>query len=136
MDKASVIALRDSLLQNGENRSVRIAFDNGVILSQASDTIIWDDAKELVIAFTTDSDSGAYSAQLPIRVITSTYEHIQFIMGNTNVDKLPEVIDSLGSVVNITEDTKNKLVEWYTKVFSHEYELSRKNYDPVDIKRD
>ena len=82
MDKASVIALRDSLLQNGENRSVRVAFDNGVILSSSSDQIIWDDDKELVIGITADSDGGSFAANLPIRVIGSTYENIQFIMGN------------------------------------------------------
>ena len=136
MDKASVIALRDSLLQNGENRSVRVAFDNGVILSSSSDQIIWDDDKELVIGITADSDGGSFAANLPIRVIGSTYENIQFIMGNTNVEKLESVLDSISNITTISDETKSKLIEWYSKLFSHKYILSKKNYDPIDIKRD
>ena len=118
MDKASVVALRDALLQNGKNRSVRIAFDNGIILSFGSDQLIWDDDKEIVIAFTADSDGGSYIANLPIRVIGSTYENIQFIMGNTNVENLESVIDSLSAITNISDDTKTKLIEWYSKIYS------------------
>lgn len=137
MDKASVVALRTALLKDGENRSVKIAFDNGIVMSQASDVIIWDDDKEIVIAFTSDSNSGSYLAGLPISVISSTYENIQFIMGNTNVENLESVIDGLASATDkITDEDKNKIIEWYKKVYSHEHELYRKNYNPTDIVRD
>lgn len=135
MDKASVIALRSSLLQEGKNRSVRIAFDNGVILSSSSDIVIWNDDKEIVIGFTADSDGGAYAAGMPIRMIGSTYENIQFIMGNTNVENLETAIDSLSEAVTISSDDKKKIMEWYRKLFSKDYELSRNNYNPIDIKR-
>lgn len=136
MDKASVIALRDSLLQQGKNRSVRIAFDNGIILSSASDIIIWNDDNEIVIAFTADNDGGAYIAKQPIKMIGSTYENIQFIMGNTDVDNLENAIDSLSNVINIDSDNKAKITEWYKKLFSKDYELDRKQYNPIDIIRD
>lgn len=136
MDKASVVALRDALLQNGENRAVRIAFDNGIILSQSSDQIIWDDDKELVIGITADSDDGSFASGLPIRIIGSTYENIQFIMGNTNVDKLESILDSISTITTISDEDKSKLLEWYSKLYSPEYILSRKAYNPIDIKRD
>lgn len=136
MDKASVIAIRDALLQNGQNRSVRIAFDNGIILSESSDIVFWNDETEIVVGFTADNESGSYIAGLPIRIICSTYENIQFIMGNTNVEKLEPSIDSLSAIVSISDENKAKLIEWYRKVYSHKYELSRKNYDPIDIVRD
>ena len=136
MDKASVVALRDALLQNGENRAVRIAFDNGIILSQSSDQIIWDDGKELVIGITADSDDGSFASGLPIRIIASTYENIQFIMGNTNVDKLESILDSISNITTISDEDKSKLLEWYSKLYSPDYILSRKAYNPIDIKRD
>lgn len=135
MDKASVIALRDSLLQEGKNRSVKIAFDNGIILSAASDIIAWNDDKEIIIGFTADSDGGAYIAGKPISIICSTYEHIQFIISNTNVENLETTIDNLSDVVTIDNDTKAQVVDWYRKLYSKDYELSRTNYDPIDIKR-
>lgn len=136
MDKASVVALRDALLQNGENRSVRIAFDNGIILSQSSDQIIWDDDKELVIGITADGDDGSYASGLPIGIIGSTYENIQFIMGNTNVEKLESVLDSINTIAPISDEDKSKLIEWYSKLYNPNYILSRKAYNPIDIKRD
>lgn len=136
MDKASVIAIRDALLQDGKNRAVRVAFDNGINLSHASDIIIWNDDKEIVVGFTADSDSGSFTANLPISMICSTYENIQFIIGNTNVDKLEDAINSLSNVVTIDDEAKEKILEWYSKLYSHEYELSHKNYNPIDIKRD
>ena len=57
-------------------------------------------------------------------------------MGNTNVENLESVIDSLSAITNISDDTKTKLIEWYSKIYSHKYDLSHKNYDPIDIKRD
>lgn len=135
MDKNSVIAIRSALLDK-DNRAVKIVFDNGVILSPSSDIVIWDDDKEIITGFTADSDGGSYSADLPIRIICSTYEHIQFIMGNTNSKKLESVIDKLSSAVPITDDNKDKIIEWYKKLYDYKFELLRKNYDPVDIKRD
>lgn len=136
MDKASVIAIRDALLQNGQNRAVRIAFDNGIILSESSDQVIWDDDKELVIGITADNEGGAYIAGLPIRIIGSTYENIQFIMGNTSVENLGSALDSIGAIAPINDKDKASLIEWYRKLYSHEYVLDRKHYDPIDIKRD
>lgn len=136
MDKAFVVAMRNALLNDGKNRAVRVVFDNGIVLSQSSDLIIWDDDKEIIVGFTASSDGGSYIAGLPIEIISSKYENIQFIIGNTNVDKLEEVIDSLKNAVNITDDAKEKLIEWFSKLYSHKYQLSTENYDPIDIIRD
>lgn len=136
MNKNSVIALRDALLQNGENRAVKIAFDNGIILSQSSDQIIWDDDSETVIGITADGDGGSFLAGLPISIICSTYEHIQFIIGNTNTKNLESILDSISEVTTISDEDKSKIIEWYSKLFSPEYVLSRDHYDPIDIKRD
>lgn len=135
MDKASVVAIRKALLRDEKDRAVRVVFDNGVVLSSGSDIIFWDDDKELIVALTSDSDSGSYSANLPIRVITSTYEHIQFIMSNTNTDKLDDTLERLTSLVNISDEQKAEIKKWYDRVYGL-YELSDKNYDPVDIIRD
>lgn len=141
MDKNSVIAIRDALLNDGKNRSVRIVFDNGVNLSYSSDIIIWDDDTEVVVGFTACADGGSYSANLPIQIICSTYENIQFIMGNVRVDEIKEgydlksMIESLSDVVSIADEEKADIIEWYSKLYSHKYELSRENYDPVDIIR-
>ena len=135
MDKASVVAIRKALLRDEKDRAVRVVFDNGVVLSSGSDIIFWDDDKELIVALTSDSDGGSYSANLPIRVITSTYEHIQFIMSNTNTDKLDDTLGRLTSLVNISDEQKAEIKKWYDRVYGL-YELSDKNYDPVDIIRD
>ena len=109
MEKNAVIAFRDALIANGKHRAIRIAFDNGINLSLSSDIVIWDDDKELVIGFTADGTSGSFEAGLPIRIICSTYENIQFILANTNVEvkkeykekytleDLTTIIDSLKS---------------------------------------
>lgn len=136
MDKVSVIAIRDALLQNGNNRAVKICFDNGIILSQSSDQVIWDDDKEIIIGITADSDSGSFIAGLPINIIGSTYEHIQFIMCNTNVENLKSVLDNIDTIKTISDEDKSKIVEWYSKLYSPDYVLSRKEYNPIDIKRD
>lgn len=135
MDKASVIAIREAL-QYTENRTVRVAFDNGVILSSASDIILWKDSDEIIIGITADNDSGSFLAGLPIRIICSTYENIQFIMGNTNVENLDNTLEGLNNIVSISGEDETKIKEWYEKIYSHNYELSRKNYNPVDIIRD
>lgn len=136
MDKASVVALRNSLSQNGDNRSVKIAFDNGIIISLASDIVLWNDDKEIVIAFTADSNSGAYEANKPISIIGSTYENIQFIIGNTNVKNLDSIIDSISNVTSVKDEDKKQIINWYKKVYSYKHELDTKSYNPIDIKRD
>lgn len=136
MDKPSVIALRDSLLNNGQNRAIVIAFDNGINLSLSSDLVIWDDEKEIVVGIVSDNKSGSYEAGLPIRIIGSTYENIQFISGNTNVDNLKELLDSLSGSVKITDETKKTICNWFEKVYDYKYDLNHKNYNPIDIPRD
>ena len=135
MDKASVVAIRDALLQEGKNRSVTVAFDNGVNMSAASDVIVWNDDKEIVIALCADGEGGSFIAGLPIKVVCSTYENIQFIMGNTNVEKLDSMLDELTSVVNITDENKAVIKKWYERVYGP-YDLKHKHYDPIDIIRD
>lgn len=135
MDKASVIAIREALNYE-DNRSIRIAFDNGVNLSPSSDIILWKDEDEIVIGITADNDSGSYSAGLPIKVICSTYENIQFIMGNTNNDNMDKTLEGLNSIVGLSDEDKKNIKEWYNKLYDPNYELSRKNYNPVDIIRD
>lgn len=148
MEKSAVIALRDALVDNGNHRAIRIAFDNGINVSLSSDLVVWDDDKELVIGFCADSATGSLAAGLPIKVICSTYENIQYIMANTNVkinpdygkkyslEDLSTVIDNLKSVVSITDESKQKIVDWYSKVYDYNYDLSHKAYNDIDIIRD
>lgn len=136
MDKAAVIAIRDSLLQGGKNRAITVVFDNGINLTLSSDLVIWDDDKETVVAFTADGHDGAFVADLPIKIICSTYENIQFIMSNNNVENLEAVIDSLSSAVVISDENKAKIMEWYTKLYDYRRNLIHKNYNPIDIVRD
>lgn len=149
MEKNAVIAFRDALIANGKHRAIRIAFDNGINLSLSSDIVIWDDDKELVIGFTADGTSGSFEAGLPIRIICSTYENIQFILANTNVEvkkeykekyaleDLTTIIDSLKSASsNITDDDKTKIINWYSKLLDPKHDLSHKAYNPIDIRRD
>lgn len=135
MDKASVIAIREAL-DYENNRTVRIAFDNGINLSPSSDIVIWNDDKEIIIGIVADGEGGSYVAGLPIKVICSTYENIQFIMGNTNNDNIDDTLDALKNVVSFTDEDKKNIKEWYKKLYSPNYELSHKNYNPVDIIRD
>ena len=136
MDKESVIAHRDALLNNGKNRAIKIAFDNGVVLSLSSDVVVWDDDNERIVGFMADSDSGAFAAGLPIRIICSTYENIQFITGNTKPEDLDSMIDSLSNSVPISAESKQKITQWYDRLFDTKYNLARKNYNPTDIIRD
>lgn len=136
MDKASVVAIREALKYNEENRAFRVAFDNGIIISTASDQIFWNDDTEIVVAITADNDGGSFIAGLPIRVICSTYENIQFIMGNTNPEKLEDVIDGLTEIVSISDEDKSMITDWYEKLYSPNYRLAHKNYEPIDIIRD
>lgn len=136
MDKESVIAHRDALLNNGKNRAIKIAFDNGVVLSLSSDVVVWDDDNERIVGFMADSDSGAFAAGLPIRIICSTYENIQFITGNTKPEDLDSMIDSLSNSVPISAESKQKITQWYDRLFDPVYNLARKNYNSTDIIRD
>lgn len=136
MEKSTVVAIRDALLMDGKNVSIKIAFDNGINLTLASDMVLWDDDKEIVVGFCADSDSGAFEAAKPIRLICTTYENIQFIMSNTNVDNLEKFFDSLSSCMTITDENKKKIMDYYSKIFDYRRDLSHKNYNPIDIKRD
>ena len=148
MEKNAVIAIRDALLDNGNHRAIRICFDNGVNLALSSDLVIWDDDNEIVIGFCADSTAGGLIANLPVKIICSTYENIQFIMSNTNVkidpeygkkyslEDLPTIINNLKSAVPITDESEKKIINWFSKVCSHEYDLSHKAYNDIDIIRD
>lgn len=149
MEKNAVIAFRDALIADGKHRAIRVAFDNGINLSLSSDLVIWDDDKELVIGFTVDGTSGSFESRMPIRIICSTYENIQFILANTNVEikqeykdkytleDLSTIVSSLQSATpNITDEVKDEIVNWYSKVLDPKYDLSHKAYNPIDIRRD
>lgn len=134
MEKTAVIAIRDSLLNNND-KNLRIVFDNGVNLSEIGDIVIWDDEKEIVTGFVTDSTSDGFIADKQIKIISSTYENIQFLMGNTDVKNLEAVINGLKTSINITDDQVKKIKEYFGKLLDPSYELKKKYY-PNDIKRD
>lgn len=135
MDKASVIAIRKAL-QYEDNRTVRVAFDNGFILSSASDVILWKDEDEIVIGIVADGDDGSFVSGKPIRIICSTYENIQFIMGNTNSENIEDSLEGLTSIMELSDDDKNNIKKWYNRLYDYKYDLSHKNYNPIDIRRD
>lgn len=135
MEKSAVVALRDALLQDGKNKSVRIAFDNGINFTLSSDLVLWDDDKEIVAGFTADSDSGSFEAAKPIRLICSTYENIQFIMGNTNVENLEAIFESLSNAMTISDENKQLILKFYNSLYDYRKNLSRTNYNPIDIQR-
>lgn len=138
MEKSAVIALRDALLKNDKENPIRINFDNGTNLSLAGDLVFWNDDKELIVGLTASSDSGSFIANKPVRIICSTYENIQYINGYSNTKDLGKIIDGLSSsnIVNISSEDKDKIIDWFTKLYSYEYDLSHDEYNPVDIKRD
>lgn len=136
MDKASVIAIRQALKYNEGNRTVKVCFDNGIVLSSASDIILWKDEDEIIIGITADNDSGSYVADKPIGIICSTYENIQYIIGNTDSKNIEESLEGLKSIMDISDEDKDNISNWYDKLYDYRYELSRKNYNPIDIKRD
>lgn len=136
MEKSAVIAIRDALLANDKNNPIRIVFDNGDNLSLAGDIVIWDDNKEMILGFVADSTSGSFIANMPIRIICSTYENIQFINGYSNTKNLKNIIEGLSSTVSIQEDAKSKIIEYFSKIYSDKYDLSHKAYNPIDIIRD
>lgn len=135
MEKADVIELRDALLQDGKNRTLRVVFDNGVNVSSASDIILWDDDKELIIALTADYSSGSFEVQKPIKIIGSNYENIQFLTANTDVENLNSVLDELGKITSISAEEKKNIVQWYDSLYDYRKNLSKTNYNPIDIKR-
>lgn len=137
MDKTDVINFRDSLLLDGKNKSFRILFDNGIVMSSGSDMILWDDDNETVVGIIADSDSGSFEAGLPIRIICSEYAQIQFITSNTNVDNLETYLDALGNSgsLKITDENKEKILDYFKKVYDYRRDLSHKNYNPIDLKR-
>lgn len=136
MNKASIVAIREALKYNEGNRTIRVVFDNGVVLSSGSDIILWKDDDEIIIGIVADNDGGSYIADKPIRIICSTYENIQFIMGNINSKDINDTIDGLKSIMDISDEDKTNISNWYDKLYDYKYELSRKNYDPIDIIRD
>lgn len=136
MDKASIVAIREALKYNEGNKAIRVVFDNGVVLSSSSDIILWKDDDEIIIGIVADNDGGSYIADKPIQIICSTYENIQFIMGNINSKDINDTIDGLKSIMDISDEDKTNISNWYDKLYDYKYELSRKNYDPIDIIRD
>ena len=135
MEKTDVIAFRDALLMDGKNRSLKVIFDNGVMLSSGSDMILWNDNNATVVGIIADSDSGSFEAGLPIRIICSEYEHIQYITSNTNADNLETYLNALSPHMNISDENKNKILDYFKKVFDYRRDLSHKNYNPTDLKR-
>lgn len=136
MDKASIVSIREALRYNEGNKSIRVVFDNGVVLSSSSDIILWKDDDEIIIGIVADNDGGSYIADKPIQIICSTYENIQFIMSNINSKNIDDTIDGLKSIMDISDEDKTNISNWYNKLYDYKYELSRKNYDPIDIIRD
>ena len=49
---------------------------------------------------------------------------------------MDKTLEGLNSIVELSDEDKKNIKEWYNKLYSHEYELSRKNYNPIDIIRD
>ena len=141
MDAKSVIAIRDALLNDGKNRTVRVIFDNGFNLSYTSDIIKWDDEAEIVVGLTACADGGSYSANLPIEIVCSTYENIQFITAHAATEDpkegydLKTVLDAMEPIAAFNDEEKAEILKWYSRLYSHKYELSQENYDPVDIVR-
>lgn len=124
MEKDAVISFRDSLTNNGNYNAIKIAFDNGVQLIASSDAIIWDDSNERVIGFISDGESESFSAEMPIRIICSTYENIQFITANIKVEDLDGMIDRLKqSMTTISDDSKKKIINHFSKIHDYRTEL-------------
>lgn len=146
MEKESVILIRDSLINDGSHRIVEVLFDNGTMLNVATDQILWDDDKEIIIGITTDYDASNLAVDLPIKIIASTYENIQFFTCTTNVkinktlqdtEKLETIIDRISTNIHtISVEDKNKIINYYTKLTDGKHELLRNVYLPSDIIRD
>lgn len=137
MEKQAVISIRDALLNGGKNTAViTVVFDNGPNLSLAADNVIWNDENEIIIGFVPASSSGSLIANLPIRVLCSTYENIQFISGYTNTKNIGKVVEGLQPLTKLSEENKKKLVDYLIKLNGDNYDLDHKDYYPIDIKRD
>lgn len=134
MEKADVIAIRDALMQNG-NKAIRVIFDNGINLSLASDVVIWDDSTDIVVGIIADYDSGAYSAGMPVKIICSNYENIQFITSNASLKDIQKQVEALETIVTFTEENKKSLNN-LLKLMDPRALLSHKAYEAVDIIRD
>lgn len=135
MDTKDVITFRNSLYDD-KNKSLTILFDNGIVLSSGSDIILWNDEDETVVGIIADSNAGSFEAGLPIRLICSEYQQIQFITYNTNVDNLETCLDTLTkNGFKITDENKQKALDYYKKIFDRNRDLSHRNYNPTDLKR-
>lgn len=105
MDKETVISLRTRLKQN--NIPLRIWCDNEHHFDESDEFIAWDDANEIIYAIrpTTLRDQGTgHAPDIPMQVVTTSYEQIQYIVAAVNKEYLDKIVAELQSDGLVTDD--------------------------------
>lgn len=112
MTKDQVIELRDTL--NANSDGIVITMDNMKVFSDTSDIIVWDDSTEQIHAIRANDDYNSQK-ECPVEVISSTYEHIQYITGYMDSLKLKSLLDGYFSGL-MDNDAKAKAEAFLTSV--------------------
>lgn len=109
-----VKTMRTALTMDGKSKILEVVCDNGMNFRTISDWIIWDDAKERLVVFHIEEERH-YRNEKPIALVTTEYEHIQYLKTNLEFKDLDEMftfIEGAGTPVE-DKDKIKKLFETY-----------------------
>lgn len=115
MTKDQVVYLRDQLNKdNGKGKpvanSVFYDFDNDMAFRNNGDFVVFDDDKEMVHCISANRNNYVKD-ETPYSMISTSYEHMQFVEANLTLDGLNSIItDVLNSL--LTDEQKQQIKDW------------------------
>jgi len=117
MTKDQVIHLRDEI--NKKSNGLVITTDNMMVFSTSIELIIFDDDNEYFHCIR-PSVNHYTQDQAPVEIISTTYEHIQYISGYLTTNNLEEILDEqfVGTSL-IKEETKEKFLKHIRSLQNH-----------------
>lgn len=116
MTKDQVIKLRDEI--NANSNGIIITMDNMMVFSDKAEFVIWDDDNEYIHCIR--ANTGYHTqAQSPVEVVSSTYEHIQYITGYINSKNAISLVEDFASNNLMDEETKTKAINFINSLQNH-----------------
>lgn len=108
MDLSNIIRIRE--LSKTNKYEMRLILDNMFEMHSSRDMLLWDDDNEVVHAIRSNNDNN--DLQHPVKIMTTTYEHVQHIELHVNMDGLNTFLDTCSFQDNLDE-IKTHLNEWF-----------------------
>lgn len=82
METAQVKRIRDIFAK--AKYAVSVYCDNGIVIDEANQFVLWDDANECVYSIRSNLRNGMDMTGAPFQFVCTSYENIQYIQSFTN----------------------------------------------------